>query len=175
MDERFRGKGLWFGLGALALIFLCLLLMAGAISAVLAPSRVVPVYVQPPAGGEGAVQPAVTYGPGLLGGLVFGIKMLLKLVFLGLLLCLLFGVGRRLFWGPYRWWPHYCAPVPSGRGWEGRPGGGAQPHFPERRHWHHPWGPPPWWGAAPERAADENEGSGTPEADATAGYSGPQE
>jgi hypothetical protein len=172
MDERFRGKGLWFGLGAGALIFLCLLLIAGAFIAVLAPARMAPVYVQPPAAGEGALQPpAAYYGPGLLGGLFFGLKMLFKLAFLGLLLLLLFGVVRRLFWGP-----HYCAPVPSGKGWEGQPGGGFQPHTHWRRHWHHPWGPPPWWGPAPERAAGEGEAPGAPQAgEATTGYSGPQE
>jgi len=169
MEERFRGKGLWFGLGCLALLFLCLLLMAGAASVFLAPFRMAPAYVQP------AEPPAAYHGPGLLGGLFFGVKMLFKVAFLGLGLLLLFGVARRLFWGPYHWWPHYCAPVPSGKGWEGQPGGGAQPHTHWRRHWHHHGGPPPWWGPAPERPAGEGEAPGTPEAEAGTGYSGPQQ
>jgi hypothetical protein len=166
MDERFRGRGLWIGLGAVALIFLCLLMMAGAAGAVLAPSRAAPVVVQPPAAGEGAVQPpAVYYGPGLLGGLGYGIGVLFKLAFLGLLLLLVLGLVRRLFWGPRHWWAHYCAPVPSGEGWQGQPGG-AQPQA--HRHWFHRWGPPPWCGCAHEGAAGET-------GEASAGYSGPQE
>lgn len=171
MDERFRGKGLWFGLGAVALIFLCLLLITGAAIAVLVPSRVAPVYVQPPAAGEGAMQPPVMYhSPGLLGGLAFGLKMLLGLGFLGLFMILLFGMVRRLFWGL-----GYCASVPSGQGRQGQPGGGAQPHTHWRRHWHHAWGPPPWWGPAPGHTAGEGEAPGTSEAEAAPGYSGPQE
>ena len=178
MDERFRGRGLWLGLGVVALIFLCLCLMAGATFALFGQSRVTPVYVQPPAAGEGAVQPPATYhGPGLLGGLFFGVRMIFKLAFLGLLLLLLLGVGRRLLWGPHHWWRHYCAPVPPGKGWEGQPGGEGQPHTHWHRHGHHPWGPPPpWWGHGPERSAGEGEAPGAPGAgEPTAGYSGPQE
>jgi hypothetical protein len=177
MDERFRGKGLWFGLGAVALIFLCLLLIAGAFIAVLAPARMAPVYVQPPAAGEGALQPsAAYYGPGPLGGLFFGVKMLFGLAFLGVLLLVFLGVVRRLFWGHYHWGPHYCAPVPPGQGWEGPPGAGSQPQADWRRHWHHRWGPPPWWGPAPERAAGEGEAPGAPESgEGAPGYRGPQE
>lgn len=176
MDERFRGKGLWFGLGAVVLISLCLLLMCGAAFALLAPSRVAPVYVQPPAASEGAVQPPVTYyGLSPLGGLFEGVRMLFRLAFMGLLLLLLLGVVRRLSWGPHHWRPHYWAQGSSGPGSEGQPGGEARPRAPWDWRWHHHWGPPPWCGPAPEHAAGEGKVPGAPEAEAATGYSGPQE
>ncbi len=175
MDERVRGKGLWVGLGCLALLFLCLLLAGAALFVMFAPARVAPGYVQPPAAGEGAVQTPATCDFCPLGILFSGVRALFKVAFLGLLLLLLFGLGRRFFWGPYHWWPHYCTPGPTGKGPEGQPGG-APHHTHWRRHGHPFWGPPPWWGPAPERPADEGEAPDAPDAgEAEAGYSGPQE
>lgn len=171
MDERFGRKGLWIGLGAAALIFLCLMLMAGAaFVAVLAPSRVAPVYVQPPTAGEGALQPPAVYygGSGPSGGLFSGVAMLFKLAFLGLFLLLLLGVVRRLAWGPHHYWAHGGAPVPPSHGGEGAAGGW-------HGHWPHSWGPRPSRGPAPGRARGENEEPGDREAGETASYSGPQE
>jgi len=162
-------------MGCLSLLFLCLLLAGAAVFVLFAPARVAPVYGQPPAAGEGAVQPQATCDFCPLAFLFSGVKALFKVAFLGLLLLMLFGLGRRLFWGPYHWAPYYCAPAPAGKGPEGQPAG-TPPHGHVRRHWHHFWGgPPPWCGPTPEHSAGE-EAPGAPDAgEATAGYSGPQE
>ena len=95
MDERFRGRGIWIGLGVLAIVFLCVMLCG--MGAMFATSRGT-VYVQPPGAEEGAVAPHVYQGSffggrhGAIGpfAFIFGaIGLLLKLGFLGLLLLLL--------------------------------------------------------------------------------------
>ena len=104
MDERLGGKGLLVGFGALAIIFLCLMLCGlGAMATFWMRSG--PMYgegyIQPPSGEEGAVPPQVYYGPGGVGrhvgygplGIVgFGFSLLFKLLFFGLLLLLLVGL-----------------------------------------------------------------------------------
>jgi hypothetical protein len=147
MDERFRGKGLWVGLGLLAVIFLCLMLCGlGALS--MFTTRSGPVYVQPPAGEEGAVPPSTYPGHGVLGmgrydgwqpfGILgFGISMLFKLLFFGLLLLLFVGLIRRIFWG-HRWWgPPRGHKPPQGKEWKGRPHAWG----PWAWHWHGEYGP----------------------------------
>jgi hypothetical protein len=185
MDEKFRGKGMWIGLGAVAIVFLCLMLIGFAAVAAFAP-HLGPIYgvapqVQPPAGSEGGAVPAPYYGYaplrggagfGLFGILGFGIGLIFKLLFFGLLLLLFFRLIRHLLWGPrhwgYRHWgPCWGAKPPEGK--EGQGPSGATPGpwaWPHHRH----WGPPPWWapesGPAPE--------TGKPDT-AESEYTGPQE
>jgi hypothetical protein len=193
MDERFRGKGIWIGLAALALIFLCVMLVGFAAVATLAP-RLGPAYgvvpqVQPPAGGGGEAVPAPYsgYAPirgywGPFGLVGWGIGLIFKLLFFGLLLLLLFRLVRHLFWGPrhwgYRsWGPPWGGQPPEGKEGEGAPQAARGPwawhHHP--KHWSGRWGPPPWWGSEPGESAGAGEAGGA-EADAAgSGYTGPQE
>jgi hypothetical protein len=159
MDERFRGKGIWVGLGVLAIIFLCLM-MCGAGVMVMLGTRVGPAYgvvpqVQPPAAEEGAAPPAIYHGyggSGLFAVLSSGIGLLFKLLFFGLILFLLFGLARRLFWGHRHWCPPYPGQPPEGKDWKG------QPHAPWAWHHYRQHGrPPPWWSTESEPAADEGE------------------
>lgn len=143
MDERFRGKGIWFAAGALAFIFLCLMLCGMGAMATLftrqGGAHLPPAAV--PGVEEGAVPPQAYYGPGVgphggsgpFGFLISGIGMLFRLAFFGLLLLLLLGLVMRLFWGPRHRHPwHWCRP-PKGKGWEGKP----YPNWgPWARHWH---------------------------------------
>jgi hypothetical protein len=180
MDERFRGKKHWIGLGALAVIFLCLILCGlGAMAMVMVRSGpacgVVP-QVQPPVSQEGAAPPAIYYGPmgmgwfghsGPFGFILGGIRLLFGVALFGLFLLLIAGLVRRVFWGPRSWCPPYWCRPPQGKEGEGKPqeqGPWAWHHH--RRH----WGPPPWWGAEAESAREE----GKPDA-ADPEYSGPQE
>ncbi len=187
MDERFRGKGLWIGLGALAVVFLCLMLIGFAAMATLAP-RLAPAYgavpqVQPPAGTEGGAVPAPYYGyaplrghlgGGLFGVIGFGIGLLFKFLFFGLLLLLLFRLVRHLFWGPRHWGYRHCGPY-----WGGKPPAGEEGEKPTGPPWgprawhHHPkgWGPPPWWAAKDEPAPGAQDEPDTAESE----YTGPQE
>jgi hypothetical protein len=141
MDEHYRGKRIWIGAGALAIILLCVMVCGLGAMAMVA-GRSGPVYgVQPPTGEGSAVPPQATYGHGPLGmgryggfgpfGIIFfGIGLLFKLLFFGLILLVLLGVARRLFWGHGPWGAHYWGRPPAGKEWKGRP--------------HAPWGPWAW-------------------------------
>jgi len=165
MDERFRGKGLWVGLGAMAIVFLCMMLCG--MGAMFAGPRS-QVYVQPPTAEEsGAPPPLPAFhgrGPTSLGrygavgplGFIFGaIGALFKLAFMGLLLLLGLGLVVRIFrwhrcWGPPPGWK-----PPEGKESEGKSYAAWGP-----RAWHHHhkhWGPPPWWDAEPEADAESDE------------------
>jgi hypothetical protein len=154
MDERFRGRGLWIGLGALAILLLCLL-MCG-MGAMLAGPRGT-VYVQPPAGGEGAVVAPVYHGYGPFGFILAGVGFLFKLAFFGLLLLLGLGLVKRILWG-HRCW----APPPGWKGPEGEEGKGSVYTAWGPWAWHHRYhrrhcGPPPWWGPPAEPAEEDDE------------------
>lgn len=161
MDERFRGKQGWIALAVIGFVVLCLMVWGGAVMAMFL-ARPGPVAIQPPASVEGVV-PAVPYygyghfGGGLLGIASFGLSLVFKLFFFGLLMLLGLGLVRRLFWGH-----HYGCGPHGGKAWKGK--------------YHHPyWGP--WAGhphprhGQPEGQAEGNEGDegGEPE------YAGPQE
>jgi hypothetical protein len=165
MDERFRGKGIWVGLGALAIVFLCLTL-CGLVSMLVVPRGM--VYAPPPSGQEGAAPPPTTYGYGPVGMghyggggplafLFYGIGAIFRLAFLGLLLLLLLGLVKRVLWGHRHWGQAYrCRPAEGEEG-EGKPYPGWGPWA-----WHHHGkrgGPPHWWGPPPE-PADRGEESG---------------
>jgi hypothetical protein len=177
MDERFRDKRHWIGLGALVLIFSCVALCAlGAMGMVgMSMMRSEPAYVQPPAGEEGAVPPQTYYGHGPLGrfgsagpfGLLgSGIHLIFKLLLFGLLVMLLIGLVKHLFWG-HRWgWAAYRGQPPKSGKAESKPGTwGPWAWHHHRKH----WGPPPWW-PEPEAGGEESETDAEdPE------YTGPQE
>jgi hypothetical protein len=149
MDERFRGKGIWVAAGGLAIIFLCLMLCGlGAMGTMFlrqGPEYAVVPQGQPPVAEEGAVQPPVYYGPvagrhvgvGPFGFIGAAIGMLFKLLFFGVLVLLLFGLVRRLFWGPRYWHHRHPGKPPRGKPYPG-------------------WGP--WaWHCYGEAAEDEGE------------------
>ena len=164
MDERFRGKGLWIGLGALAIIFLCIMLCG--MGAMFAGPRS-QVYVQPPVGEEGVAPPPAYYGFGPLGtgrhsvagpfAFVFGaIGFAFKLAFFGLLMVLLIGLVRRIWWGHHCWAPPRNWVPPEGEEGEGHFWSGRGPWA-----WHHyrrHGGPPPWWGSPAEAASEDEPG-----------------
>jgi hypothetical protein len=190
MDERFRRKGIWIGLAALALVFLCVMLVGLAAVATLAP-HLGPGSVAVPEQGNGYVPIRGYWGP--LGFIGWGIGLIFKLLFLGLLLLLVVRLVRHLLWGPrhwgYRGWgPPWMGRPPEGKEGEGTPGAGRGPGTWHRHagHWPGHWGPPPWWGAPPEEGfgpseaggagSSEAAGAGSGEAGgAGSGYSGPQE
>jgi hypothetical protein len=171
MEERFGRKRLWIGLGALGLIFLCLMAcgLLTVVGLVPRPAAVVPqpgaTLGQPQGSEDGAVPPAQAYdygrpaagwfpGGGLLGLLAYGISLLFKVAFWGLLLMLLLGLVRRLFWGPR----HRCSP-------------GSHEHWKEHPH--------AGWSAWHSHGADFRDKSGTAgEGDESsapnAEYAGPQ-
>jgi hypothetical protein len=186
MDERFKGKRMWLGFGALAVIFLCVMLCAfGAIATMF--TRHTPLYgqvpyVQAPAGEEGAAPPATYHGPvgvrghdnfGPLGLIGAGLGLIAKLLFFGLLLALLFGLVRHLFWGR-RWrYGHWGPPCPPGVPPTGDQGADAPPAGWGPPAWHHHgkhWGPPPWWRQEAGQAPEQDK----PDA-AEPDYTGPQE
>lgn len=165
MDERFRGKGIWVGLGVLAIIFLCIM-MCG-LGAMFAGPRSA-VYVQPPVAEEGVAAPpppaAYGYGPAGVGhygtvgpfGFVFGaVGALFKLAFFGLLLLLGLGLVKRLFFGRRCWGPPYGWKPPEGKEAEGKPYASWEPRSWHRRHRH--WPPPPWWEAPSGPEAEDDE------------------
>lgn len=148
MDEKLRGKGIWVIAGIMGIVFVCLMLCGlGAMVATFTRSEA--VYIQPRLDEGGAVPPQVYQSPlgmgwypnhGLFGFLASGIGLLFKIVFLALLLLLLFGLVKRLIWGPWHWhprhWgPHYRGKPPEGRAWRG------EPHTRGPWAWHHgrPW------------------------------------
>ena len=189
MDEKFRRNKHWFGLGALLIIFLCVALCGlGAMATMFtrsAPGYGAVPYVQPPAAEEGAAPPATYYGHGPLGhhggGGLFGIigagiGLIFKLAFFGLLLLLLLGVVKRIFWGHhFGRYAHWGPPSPPGKPWPGKKGEGESRDYAQwgphawHRHFKH-WGPPPWWGPEAEAARQEDEPD-TAESE----YTGPQE
>ncbi len=162
MDERFRRKGFWIGVGGVAIIFLCLMLCGlGALS--MFATRSGPVYVQPPAGEEGAVPPSTYPGHGPLGMGWYGgwqppgiLRLgigILTLLFFGLLLLLFLGLIRRMFWG-HRWWgPPLGYKPPQSKEGEDEPHAAWGP-WAWHRH-HKQWGPPSWWGESEEKKPDE--------------------
>ena len=173
MDERFRGKKHWIGLGAVAIIFLCLIMCGlGTMAMVVmrsGPAHGVTLQLQSPIGEESTAPPVVHRGPADMGGFGYrapfgfffgGIRLLFGLAFFGLFLLLIVGLVRWVFWGPRHWGP---PPWPAGGlGQEGRPHAGWGPWA-----WRHHGGP---GGPGPEPAGEESE-----QGAAGAEYSGPQE
>lgn len=171
MDEQFRRNKLWIGLAAAAILFLCLAL-CGLGAMITMGARSSTVYLQPPAGQEGAAPPQVYHsspGPLSMGGsaytgpfgFIFGaVGFLFRVAFLGLILLLLLGLVRRLFWGPRHGWAHVgprpaCAPK------------GSSKSYPRHGPWAwHGHGPPWATGDEPDEEA---------ETDSETGYHGPQE
>lgn len=183
MDEGFKRNGLWIGLGAMAVIFLCIML-CGAGAMVSMFGRSVPAYapvpqVAPPAAEDGAAPPqAYYYGPSPFSGgrhMGFGLfGFLFRVVSFGLVLLLAIGLFKRLLWGPRHWRHRYCGPPHPGRPPKGSEGeqGAAEwgPWSWHRRHKH--WGPPPWWGPEAEKGKESAE----PDSDIEdSEYTGPQE
>jgi hypothetical protein len=157
MDERFQRSRLWIILGALGILFLCLM-MCGLVTMAFGVMRSGPVYgtipQAPPApGAEGAAPAQVTYSPWIAGGplgfVVQGVGLLIKLAFVGLFVLLFFGLIRRLFWGPRHCGPGYWGKPHEGQSWRGKahPGWG-----PWARHWH---GEPPEHRGEPASPEDE--------------------
>lgn len=172
MDEKFKGKEMWVGLGALAIVFLCVMLCAlGAMSMLFMRNDV--AYVQPPVSEEGVVPPPVLQGHGPLGmgrhghfgpfSLLFGaVGFLFKFLFFGLLLLLLLGLVKRVFWGPRYWHTKHWGAHHGGKPPKGKPHG-----------W---WGPWAWHCHGGPWEEDAETPAGESESDADeAGYSGPQE
>jgi hypothetical protein len=186
MDERFKGRGLWVGFGALAIVLLCLMMCGFGAMFTMSGARA-PVYVQPPAVEEGAVPPPATYGhspsylgphgaTGPFGFLLHAIGGFFKLAFLGLLFLLLLGLVKRVFfghrfWGPRHWshihgGPHYRGKPPQGTEWKGGP--------------HGMWGPWAWhchghYGESEDEPPGEEGESDAGSDSAEYAYSGPQE
>lgn len=180
MDEHLRKNKHWIGLGALVIIFLCVALCGlGAMATLFfrgGPTAGAVPYVQPPAGEVAQAAPPVVYGHSPMGigwssplGFIGGaIGLLFRLAFFGLLLLLLIGLVKRLFWGPrwgsHHWAAHHPGMPPRGKPWKGAP--------------HSQWGPPWAWRCAPQPGEAEpaagSESDEPEEPDATA-YNGPQE
>jgi hypothetical protein len=165
MDERFRDRRIWAIAGVAGIIFLCLALCGmGALATMFLRADTgmvtVPQVPVPPA--EGAAAPPVIYGPaggGLFGFLTFGLGMFFKLLFFGLILLLVVGLLKRLFWGPHHWGPHrhwtrYHGPrkprhgPPGGEEWKAK----AHAWGPWAAHWCGEW-----WEEEDEPAAEEGE------------------
>jgi hypothetical protein len=110
MDERFRGKGIWIGLGALVIIFLCLM-MCGFGAMVTMATRSSSAYgvvpqVQPPTAEEASAAPPAYYGHGPVGMGRHGGFSPIRFVFLG---------GGLLFLGT-----PFLGQAPGGRGRRGQ-------------------------------------------------------
>jgi hypothetical protein len=168
MDERFRGRGVWIGLGAAAILFMCLLMcVLGAFTSVTTGRA--PVYVQPPVGEEGVVPPPTSYGHthfglGRHGGygpfsfIAGGISLAFRLLILGCLLLLFAGLLKRLCWGRRHWPAHY---------------GGMPPRHEDDPDRHDsPWGPWAWHGhgrrhwpphGRPSQAPSDDQQEGEPD------------
>jgi len=197
MEEVVRKKGLWIGLAVIGVIFWCVILCVVVPLLTLLPRQTVTYvpapYVQPPAAEEGAA-PQVYQGPiagtrgwGPLGIVGAGLRLMFRLLFLGLLLMLGLRLLRRIVWGPRHWcspcWGRYyhggprpesAAGPPAGN--QGETGWGPPPWA--HRGWHHHrrhWGPPPWWAPAPGQAGTRPAEAEPAEAEPGDEYSGPQE
>ena len=163
MDKRFGGQRGWIALGVAAIVFLCVMMCAGGalLTMLMHSSPAYPPQVQAPAGEDGAAPPASYYdGPlgrgrhggwGPLGIIGAGIGLLFKLLFFGLILLLVFGLVKRLFWGHRHWGPHYRGKPPEGKEWTDKPHG-----------W---WGPWAWHchGKPWERYEEEGGEQGEPD------------
>jgi uncharacterized membrane protein YhaH (DUF805 family) len=160
MDERFRGKKHWIVLGAVAIIFLCLIMCGlGTMAMVVmrsGPAHGVTLQLQSPAGEEGIAPPAVYPGLADMGGFSHrapfgfffgGLRLLFGLAFFGLFLLLIVGLIWLVCWGPRRWGPPPWPRPPAGQ--EGRPHAGWGPWA-----WHHHSGP---GGPGSEPAGEEGE------------------
>ncbi len=177
MDERFRGKGIWIGLGALAIIFLCLM-MCGFGAMVTMATRSSSAYgvvpqMQPPIAEEASAPPPAYYGHGPVGmgrhggfgpiRFVFlGGGLLFTLLFFGFLLFLFVGAARHFRWGHRSWGPPFWGKPPEGEEGEGNAHAACGPWGWARYHGH--WGPPP-------EPTDKEDDPDTPDSE----YSGPQE
>jgi len=171
MDEQFRRNKLWIGVAAVVILFMCVALCGlGAMASIGARSST--VYLLPPTSEEGAAPPPIyNAGPASSGlgsraytgpfSFIFGaVGFLFKVAFLGLILLLLLGLVRRLFWGPRHGWAHVGPRPPCG---------------PESSHRSHPWHGPWAWHAhgQPWKTEDEPEDVGSDPSETD--YSGPQE
>ena len=146
MDERFRGKTLWIGLGALAIVFMCLML-CGLVTMAMFTTRSGPVYLPPASGEEGATPPQVYHGNapwsmglhgggGILGMAFRGIGLIFMLGFAGLLVLLFAGLIRRVSWAHRYWGPPHRF-TPKGRERKDSPHAARGPWL---WHYHrHPW------------------------------------
>lgn len=165
MDERFRGKKHWFGLGAVAIIFMCLML-CGLTTFAMLVTRSGTVHIQPAAGAEGVAPPQVYRAHGPVGILGTGVGLLFTMLFFGLILILLFGLARRFFWGPRYWHPSHTGKPPKGGAWSGKP---------------HAWGPGAWhghgryWGPHPDQESEAETGDKGEADTEDVVYDGPQE
>ena len=160
MNEQFRGKRLWIGLGALALVGLCVMMCLGAAAffALHSGQGHRAMLDAPPSAGqeEGTVAPTNRgpFGWGMDRARGFGPARLLfraglctvPLLFFGLIALLAVGLVRRRCWAHGHWGSPPGAQPPEG---ENRGGPFA---------WHHrghPWGPPPWSAPAPEPSGEQ--------------------
>ncbi|MFC2023391.1 hypothetical protein ACFLT5_01485 [Chloroflexota bacterium] len=172
MDERFRGTGMWIGLGAAAIVFMCLIMCVfGAVASVTTGRA--PAYVQPPMAEEGAAPPPATFGYtpfgmgrhagyGPFAFIAGGIGLAFKLLFLGFLLLMFAGLLKWLCWGRRHWHHRYPATAPQGEGdraTSSAPWGPWAWHCHGRRRW------PPHGHPAPSQGGDQQEGEpdGPPE------------
>lgn len=138
MEKWIGQRRTWLIVGVIAIIFLCLAVLGmGAMAAVLGRSGI--AGAGPLIGVERGV-PLQAYhgsgawnaGLGVLGFLGFGISLMFKLAFFGLLLLLFIGLVRRVFWGPRHWHPrymgrHFRGKPPKSDEWKRRPHGGGPP------------------------------------------------
>ncbi|MBN1659919.1 MAG: hypothetical protein JXA93_16065 [Anaerolineae bacterium] len=199
MDEVLRRKRLWIGLGIIGMIFLCVMTCALGALLTLMPWHSVanaPAPYVAPQADEGGAAPQVYQGPmvgrhsgfGPLGIVGLGFRLLLKLLFFGLLLVLGLRLMRHLLGGPRHWCAPYWGPYYQGRPPKGAPEGGERetgwgpPPWVHKAWQHHRphWGPPPWWGPGQEQAGGKP-AADVPAADVPAAdvpgdeYTGPQE
>jgi hypothetical protein len=108
MDTHFRKRGMWIAVLALAIVALCMLLALGG-TLVMGATRSGPVYLQPPAGEEGAVPLVPHYGPfaggrhagaGIVRFVLLGGGLFAGFLVLGLILALLAGLSKRVWRQP---------------------------------------------------------------------------
>jgi hypothetical protein len=178
MDERFRDKRLWIGLGGLAIIFLCIA-MCGLAPMAMFTLRQVPAYAplpytQPPAAEDGAVSPPAYYGYSPFGGGRHAgfspLGFIASLFLAGLFALLLLGLLKRVLWGGWCGGPH------RRRGfhhWH-------RPVAPEDKEWrggaHAAWGPPwGWHGPGQDAEAGTDQPDEPAHQDDETPYTGPQE
>lgn len=166
MEKRSRRTGLWIGLGALIIIAMCVMLTGLGTLLMLrghsGPAQGMVPQVQAPATEQGGAVPAPYYshhsmgrfgGFGPLGFIGFGIRMIFRLVFFGLLLAVFVGLTKCLFWGRRHRWAHCHGKAPEGEDEEW----GPMPWHGLHKNWHRKiakHGPPPWWGRYPDDVDD---------------------
>jgi len=182
MDERFRDKRLWLGLGGLAIIFLCIAMCGLSAMAMFTlrqgPAYAPAPYTQPPAAEDGTAPPPGYYGYGPLGaGRHSGFSpfgFIAKLFLAGLFALLLLGLLKRILWGGWYCGPHGWREFHH---WHRRPGG---PVAPEDKEWkggvHGAWGPPwTWHGHGQDAEAGTDQPAEPTGEGGEAPYTGPQE